>query len=241
MVHVLPEVHSTTYPEVLGDGKEIEGSATDTILAGCFCARCGCRDLRLMRRWVSRWFWLPGKVLRLLIRLARCLACGARERVLPYDALPSKQAGVQLVFESLSEVMRQPGAALEKVVDALVEKGIKISRQLLTQWMAGVRDRGDDLFQLLRHRALIAPPWCESTRRLVAFHQALDAAREARLVELEVGPKDGLSLVLEVVGAFQGVERLARFGAQVFRQAVLLFRSPEVGTPSCMAPAPAPG
>lgn len=241
MVHVLPEVHSTTYPEVLGDGKEIEGSATDTILDGCFCARCGCRDLRLMRRWVSRWFCLPGEELRLWARLARCLACGARERVLPYDALPSKQAGVQLVFTCLRAVVRHPGATLAHVVDELVQSGIDISRQLLTQWMAGVRDRGDDLFQLLRHRALIAPPGCEPTRRLVPFHQALDAAQAAGLVPLEVRPKDGLLLVLEVVGAFEGVERLARFGAQVFRQAVLLFRSPEVGTPSCMAPALAPG
>jgi hypothetical protein len=148
---------------------------------------------------------------------------------------------VQLVFTCVSAVVRQPRATLTQVVDELVESGIDISRQLLTKWMAGVRARGDDLFELLRHRALIAPPGCTPTRRLVSFSQTLDAAREARVVQFEAGPKDGLSLVLEVVGAFERVENLARFGAQVFRQAVLLFRSPQVGTSSCMAPAPASG
>lgn len=234
MVHVLPGVHSTAYPEILGDGRGNEGTATDAILEGCFCACCGSRSLRLMLRWVSRWLWLPAVVRRLLVRLARCQSCKARERILPYDALPSKQAGVPLVFECVSEVMRQPDTPLDKVVDGLEQKGIHVSRQLLTSWMEGLRARGDDLFQLLRHRALIAPPGNAPTRRLVSFSQALDAAREARLVESEDKPKDGLSLVFEVVAAFEGVERLARFGAQVFRQAVLLFRPPQPGTPSCM-------
>jgi hypothetical protein len=194
-----------------------------------------------MDRWVSRWFLLPAIVLQLWVRLARCETCKARERILPYDAIPSKQAGVQLVFECLYAVIRQPGATLTKVVEGLKEAGINISRQLLTKWMTGVGARGDDLFQLLRHRAVIAPPGCAPTCRLVSFHQALDVAREARLVKLEIGPKDGLSRVLEVVKAFESVERLARFGAQVFRQAVLLFRSPLVGTSSCMAFHPASG
>lgn len=240
MVYVLPGVHSTAYPGILGDGKGLQGSAGDAILDGGVCARCGSRELELMARWVSRWFWVPGVVQQLWVRLARCRTCKARERILPYDALPSKQAGVRLVFECLSAAVRQPGVALAKVVGGLKATGINVSRQLLVKWIAGVRARGDDLFRLLRHRAVIAPPECAPTRRLVSFAQALDAARDAHLMPVEVGPKDGLSLVLQVVGAFESVERLARFGAQVFRQAVLLFRSPQVGTPSCMASDPAP-
>lgn len=241
MVHVLPEVHSTSYVAVLGDGKGIEGSATDAILAGCVCARCGSRMLVLTLRWVARWFWSPESVQRLCVRLARCLSCKARERTLPYDALPGKQVGVRFVLECLSEVMRRPGVALDRVVDTLREKGFKVSRQLLSKWIAGVRARGDDLFRLLRHRSLIAPPGCAPTRRLVSFAQALDAARQAHPgpIEVEAEPKDGLSLVLELVGAFETIEGLALLGAQVFRQAVLLFRPPATDTSSCMAPAPA--
>lgn len=236
MVHVLPGVHSTSYPAILGVGRGAEGSSTDLILDGCVCARCGSRDLQLMRCWIPRWLWLLEAMGRLLVRLARCQTCKARERILPYDALPSKQAGVQVVIECVSEVERHPGSRLAQAVEALLARGVRISRQLLAKWIAGIRARGNDLFELLRHRALIAPPGCAPTRQLVSFGRTRHAMMSACVLRNEPGPKDGLSLVLQAIRAFGRFEGLARFGAAEFRQAVLLFRSPRTGTPSCLGP-----
>jgi len=234
MVHVLPDVESTTYPAKLGSGKGDEGSASNAILTGCVCAGCGGSRLRLMRCWVLRWLCLPGGARRLWTRLARCLDCRARERILPCDALPSKQASVQLVVECVSAVEQRKETSMATVIGDLAAKGIQVSRQLLAKWITGLRARGDDLFRLLRHRALIAPPRCAPTRCLVSFAQALDSMKQAGLLRAEPEPKDGLSLVLHAVRAFEQVEGLARFGAAVFRQAALLFRSPGTDTPSCI-------
>lgn len=233
-MHVLPTVHSTTYCQILGDGEDLEGRTRvegeeDHILDGCRCARCGSPDLKLMNSWVERWFWGPRETCRLKVRLARCQKCKARERILPFDAFPGKQVGVDVVFACIEEVQNRPGVTFVQLVSDLIEKGIEVSRQLLAHWLAGVRARGEDLFQLLRHRAIQAPKDCAGTRRLVSFSRFRETARESGFVRSEVGPKDGLSLVLETSRAFIDVECLVRFGAEKFRQAVLLFRCPQPG------------
>lgn len=226
MVHALPTVHSTTYRQILGDGEDVQGSASKDILDGCLCASCGSNDLKLTDSWVGRWFRGTTNTWRLQVRLARCQRCKSRERILPFDALPSKQAGVGLVFACIEESSNRPGTTLVQLVRDLGAKGIGVCRQLLTNWIDGVRARGDDLFQLLRHRAVLAPKGCASTRRLVSFSRFREAARESGFVGSDVGPKDGFSLVLETIQGFEDVEGLAKFGAQKFRQAVLLFRCP---------------
>ena len=233
-MHVLPTVHSTTYCQILGDGEDVEGRTRvegeeDHILDGCRCARCGSQDLKLMNSWVDRWFWGPRETWRLKVRLARCQKCKARERILPFDALPGKQVGVDVVFTCIEEAQNRSGATFVQLVEDLIEKGIEVSRQLLASWIAGVRARGDDLFQLLRHRAIQAPKYCAVTRRLVSFSRFRETARESGVLRSNACPKDGLSLVLETIRAFINVESLVRFGAEKFRQAVLLFRCPHPG------------
>jgi len=218
MTHALSSVHSTTYRQLLGDGQGCEGSATHEILYGCVCARCGTGDLTLAASWVLRWFWDLTGQWRLPVRLARCQACKARERILPFDALPGKQAGVEFVFTCVSEVRPLSSEPLVGVVRNLIKKGLRVSRQLLSKWVAGVRARGDDLFELLRHRAVLAPTDCVPTRRLVSFARTRIAARESGIVFDEVGSKDGFALVLETVRAFGDCASLALFGARGFRQ-----------------------
>lgn len=179
MVHALPKVYHTRYYSILGDGRDIESTAPKKILRGCVCARCGSGDLKLMKSWVSRWIWLPGGTQRLRVRLARCQPCKARERVLPFDALPGKQAGVDVVVECVAQVVQRSTATFMDVVRDLSKKGLSVSRQLLARWVAGLRARGDDLFKLLRHRALLAPDGCASTRQLVPFARVCIAMRES--------------------------------------------------------------
>jgi hypothetical protein len=57
-------------------------------LAGCRCARCGGTDLLLSQTWVGRGLQTKAGCSVLGVRLARCLSCGSRKRILPSNALP---------------------------------------------------------------------------------------------------------------------------------------------------------
>ena len=82
LAHVLA-VQSTRYREALA-------STSDEVLAGCVCARCSGTDLHLTNSWVSRGVNTSAGFGYLMVRLARCRTCNARERVLPCDVLPGK-------------------------------------------------------------------------------------------------------------------------------------------------------
>jgi len=154
VVHVLA-VESTRYTDTLA-------TTDDAILVGCLCAACGSTDLTLTQRWVDRGLQTSAGYGRLLVRLARCCSCGARERVLPCDALPGKVNSVDNIFSALGEV--QKGRVVEHVAH---EHGV--SRQAIGKWAAGAAARYLDLAVLYRHRAMLAAPKADQHRLLVRW------------------------------------------------------------------------
>jgi hypothetical protein len=60
------------------------------LLTGCRCGRCGSDLVEPTRASVERGLQPIAGYRRVMLWLARCQACGARERVLPADVLPGK-------------------------------------------------------------------------------------------------------------------------------------------------------
>lgn len=95
MVHV-PAVESSDYQRAVA-------THGDALLEGCRCARCESGRLALTGTWVTRGFVdRSGRYERIYVVLARCLACRARERVLPCDALPGKVHSAGLAFDAVA-------------------------------------------------------------------------------------------------------------------------------------------
>jgi len=220
MVHVLA-VESTNYAEhiVRGDVQ---------ILAGCVCARCANTELKLTNCWVRRGFQVRGDYEELAVVLARCVACKARERVLPCDALPGKGNGVANFFGALGDV--QDGCSLTAAGDRA-----GVSRQCVRYWLEGVAHRYLDLARLHRHRAVIATSETDDAT-LVMFWAFLAEARTKRptlswpttpsppAAHTHEVPEATFAMValLETAG---GPLVVAEVGASLFQEAVLLFRS----------------
>jgi hypothetical protein len=230
LTHVLA-IDSTQYCEVIA-------TASTSILEGCVCASCGSDELVLTESWVARGLQTGADSYRQVgIRLARCLVCRRRERILPCDALPGKVNSVGNVFGAVE-------AVLAEVPIAEVARRHGVSRACVRKWLWGVGGRYLDLCDLVRHRAMIARPSTRAEGRLVRFSGFLSGAQRARGAEgilpsplLGTVPDweevrmavQSLLLCLTVLGGALGACRL---GAELFGQAVLLFRCLGAGTPS---------
>lgn len=156
VVHV-PAVECSSYHVAVA-------TAGDEILRGCRCARCGGARIKLTSSWVTRGFTaLDGRWHKLAVVLARCQTCAARERVLPCDALPGKVHSVGLVLGAVLAVEHLGRPQGE------VAREVGVSRQLLRSWCRGLAVRAQDLFELQRHRALVARLDTPRSARLVRF------------------------------------------------------------------------
>lgn len=235
MVHVLG-VQSTGYEAHLAR----EGGRA---LLGCVCARCGGRVLALTRSRVRRWLRTSERLAQIEIRLARCRTCGARERVLPCDVLPGKVHAVDFVLEAMRLLFSKRSVRA-------VARQLRTSRALVRAWRHGLGLRMLELFELLRHRAIVAPPSAPGSARLVRFAAfwveagratgrllpTFDPPRRATDVEVTTAAAHHLLGLVEVLG---GPRRAAHEGAGLFRQAVLLFRTAPADTSiSSRAPPP---
>lgn len=221
VTHVLA-VESTNYAEHIASG-DVQ------ILAGCVCARCAGTELKLTNCWVRRGFQVRGEYVQLAVVLARCVACKARERVLPCDALPGKVNGVANIFGALGDV--QDGYSLTAAGDRA-----GVSRQCVRYWLEGVAHRYLDLARLHRHRAIVAPRGATEHSTLVMFWAFLTEARTKRPTlswpttssppaahtHEVIEATFGMVALLETAG---GALVVAEVGASLFQEAVLLFRS----------------
>lgn len=235
LVHVL-QVESTECEAFLAR----EG---DQALAGCVCARCGGSSLRLTGSRVRRWLRTCKGLASIEVRLARCRTCGARERVLPCDVLPGKVHAVDFVFEAMRLLVSKRSVRA-------VARQLRTSRALVRAWRHGLGLRMLELFELLRHRALVAPPsapastrlvrlaafWVEAGRATGRLLPSFDPPRGATDVEVTTTAAHHLVRLVQELG---GPRRAAHDGAGLFRQAVLLFRTKPADTSiSSRAPPP---
>ena len=217
--HVLA-VESIRYSEVLA-------SAVDTILLDCVCARCGSNQLTLTGSWVQRAVHTASAYGRIAVRLACCRICRSRERILPCNLLPGKVNDVTNVVDAVMEADR--GTAITAVARAH-----DVSPACLRQWIRGLPPRVLDLAPLFRHRAILvrdSPPepsvlvrfWAFVTRSDPDVHpSALSPLLSfGSRTEKEESACQVLVLLVERAGS---VLAIARLGAELFSQAVLLFR-----------------
>lgn len=228
MVHVLA-IHSTNYADAIA-------SAGDAILAGCACSNCGSTELKLTDCWVERGFQIDGKYLLFSILLARCVVCKSRERVLPFDLLPGKVNGVANIFDALADVYC--GATFSS---AAIKAGV--SRQCVQQWRKGIANRYLDLERLLPHRAIRADDNKTTQKTLVMFSAFLEQARldypTIHWAKYPLRPtpslssKDAAFAMDNLLQNAGGAREVAQIGASLFRQSVLLFRTPKASSPIC--------
>lgn len=230
LTHVLA-IESTNYGEVIAN-------ASSSILDGCVCASCGSDELVLTKSWVVRGLQTGADSYRQFrIRLARCSVCKGRERILPCDALPGKVNSAGNVFGALE-------AVIKAVPIAEVARRHGVSRACVRKWVQGAGARYLDLCDLVRHRAMIARPSTRAEGRLVRFFGFLTAAQRETGVE-PIVPSPLLGNVPESQAMRMAIESLllcltilggalcaCRLGAELFGQAVLLFRCLGAGTPS---------
>jgi transposase-like protein len=207
-------------------------------LAGCRCARCGGTDLALTQTWVGRGLQTKTGFIVLGVRLARCLSCGSRERILPSNALPGKTNDAGKVFSALASIDRGDDIAE-------VARTHDVSRAGLRKWLRGAAHRYLDLAVLYRHRAMIAPPREPPERLLVRFWvwvSRLSPARTPAALSAaspeEREERDAVHALIVLLEEWGGALAVAQRGATICAQAVLLFRGGGVDTPSSMAAAP---
>ena len=226
MTHVL-EIYSTRYSLVLA-------SADDNILAGCVCARCGGGWIVLTNTWVERGLQTTEGYGRIQIRLGRCNACNARERILPCDVLPGKTNNVENIFTAVAEL--EQGASVTEVAEAH-----DVSRAAVCKWAQGAAQRYQDLAVLYRHRAMLAAPQAPQQILLVRFWLFVAEAKKltgggtappAMATDTQHELRLALGALLAVLDTLGGAMQASRLGARLFRQAVLLFRTLEASTPS---------
>src|SRR5438309_2612393 len=128
----------------------VEGSG-DELLVGCRCAVCGGSDLRLTGSRVERRLDVRQASVMLEVALARCRGCRHRERVLPFEALPGKVTGVDVILDAVGQAFVD-GAALTSIAGAA-----RVVSRTIKTWMLGLGARVLDLERLYRHRARRAP------------------------------------------------------------------------------------
>jgi hypothetical protein len=230
LAHVLA-IDTTQYDEVMAN-------ASSLILDGCVCASCGSDALALTGSWVFRGLQTGAESYgQIRIRLARCTVCKHRERILPCDVLPGKVNSAGNVFGALEAV-----AAGVSIAEVGRRHGV--SRACVRKWFLGAGARYLDLCDLVRHRAMVVRPSTRPEGRLVRFFAFLSAAQR----ETDTAPRvpwallggvaesEGMYLamtsLLSCLSVFGGVQGVCRLGAELFGQAVLLFRCLGACTPS---------
>ena len=211
-------------------------NASSSILDRCVCASCGSDELVLTKSYVLRGFQTGADSYRQIrIRLARCTVCGHRERILPFDVLPGKVNSAGNIFGALEAV-----AEGEPVADVARCHGV--SRACVRKWVFGAGARYLDLCELYRHRAMIARPSTRAEARLVRFSAFLSAAQKETGVSPAMPSLDivseseergtALASLLGCLSILGGITEVCRLGAELFCQAVLLFRCLGNDTPS---------
>ncbi|MEK7860047.1 MAG: hypothetical protein AAB284_01675, partial [Chloroflexota bacterium] len=232
------DVESSNYSAV------VEGS-DDEILVGCRCASCGGSNLRLTGSRVVRRLETRDSFVSLRVALSRCGDCRHRERLLPFDALPGKVTGVEVIVDAITTVVSD-GSSVASVAHCA-----GVAARTLRSWILGLGTRLLDLEQLYRHRAKLAPAsaspsatlhrWAAVSREVGRRH---GTAEELAMTDLRRSAaeerQDAARRFVGFVTRIGGVREVASLGAAVFREAVLLFRGHRVDTPCAVAPV-APG
>jgi hypothetical protein len=139
------DVKSSSYAEAVAN-------AGDGFLGGCRCASCQGTDVRLTGSRVERRLETPELFVTLQVALARCHACRHRERVLPWDALPGKVTGVEVILDAAADALTD-GTTVSRVAE-----GCGVAARTVRSWILGLGARVLDLERLFRHRAGHAPP-----------------------------------------------------------------------------------
>jgi transposase-like protein len=217
-------IHSASYSSVVN-------AYGDKVLSGARCATCTTETLRLTCRRVHRDLVSATGRVRLAVAVAKCSACGRRERVLPFDAMPGKRFDIEVTFAAVSEIVTD-GKSL-----AAVAREHGVTRRALRQWVEGVGARALDLERLYHHRAQTAPCDAPAGRLLVRWSAAAaelvrplstpvtrfvtDLRRTAKEERVEAA-----RCLLVLLARAGGACAAASCGASQFRQAVLLFRPP---------------
>lgn len=235
LAHVL-EIDSTRYIEVLA-------SADEKILAGCVCARCASTWIVLSNSWVERGLQTTEGYCRIPIRLSLCMSCKARERIIPCDVLPGKTNNAQNIFAAAAELL--VGASVTDVA-----RTHDVSRAAVRKWAKGLGQRYLDLYALYRHRAMLAAlPSAQQQALLVRFWVFVTEATTVMGVPAAITPilpdakreqQQCLEAFVLVVQTLGGVMQTVALGARLFHQAVLLFRTVSVCTPSSIDFSPRP-
>lgn len=212
VVHVLA-IDSTRYAGALATCCSLRVDGT--------CARCGGRALALTRSQVERGLQSETTFGQIQVRLARCADCGARERVLPCDALPGKVNSVTNVLGAVAEI--HDGIPLEAVA-----RRHGVTRQGVAKWYGGLHRRVLDLAPLHRHRAIVTEAGTSASRLLVRFgtfaaeaahHRGLPSprpalVRPARSVAEEC--RTVLGGLLRLLDRLGGSLAAAQLGAELF-------------------------
>lgn len=243
MTHVL-NIHSSKYEETLSN-------ANCSLLMECQCSRCGKNGLVLTKIWVERGYKTSSGYLFIKIKLAKCKACKARERILPYDFLPGKTNTVEVIFSAIGEVKQG------RSFSATGRKHV-VSNVCVRKWVLGFSARYFDLVIFYRHRAQIAPPSVPQFALVVRFWAFINRINQMQGKAKPITPQSTTAPELEVKVALDGffalvqkirevlekqvddvlekqgedVLGVAKLGARLFRQAVLLFRGEDRVTPS---------
>jgi hypothetical protein len=214
------------------------------MLDGCVCARCGSDQLSLTGSRVKRSVHSSSGYGWLGVGLARCRQCRARERVLPCDLLPGKVHDVEMVFGAVAEVHQ--GQAI-----AAVARRRAVSAACVRKWIGGLVQRVLDRVRLYRHRALLVRGAPLEPAVLVRFWIFVGRARPDLTAEslsalfplgLETPERTrALHALFVVIARSGGVNATARRGAELFSQAVLLFRGVRSDTSSSMVSGSAAG
>lgn len=151
--------------------------------------------------------------------------------MLPFDVIPGKRSGVDVTFPSVRRVVSDG----KSVASVAREQGV--TRRTIRQWVAGVGARALDLERLYHHRAQKAPCDAPTAGLLVRWAAvAVELARPYTITAPRFATDQRLTASQERVEAARhllalldrwgGACAAAAFGASLFRQAVLLFRSP---------------
>ena len=210
------------------------------MLAGCWCAACGSSDLRLTGSRVERRLELLGESMMCKVALARCCHCGHRERVLPFEALPGKVTGVDVVLDAVGRALIG-GDALTSIAG-----GARVVSRTVKLWILGLGARVLDLERLYRHRASRAPDdapqsallhrWSAASVELARwFGTSMSAATTDLRRSASEERREAATRLVRFVAAAGGPRRFAERGAALFREAVLQFRGPRIDTPSSAA------
>jgi hypothetical protein len=221
---VVLEISSTSYSSVVN-------AKGDALLAGVRCGACATTTLRLTRSRVHRRLISAVGCAQLEVAVAKCSTCGRRERVLPFDVIPGKRSGVDMTFPSVRRVVTDG----KSVASVAREHGV--TRRTIRQWVAGVGARVLDLERVYHHRAQKAPRDAPTAGLLVRWAAVAvelarpfttTASRFATDLRLTASQEhvEAARHLLALLDRWCGACAAAAFGASLFRQAVLLFRSP---------------